>query len=479
MAIDPIVFGQRLRFFRKRRGLTLEQLGAGIGRPAPFLSLVENGKREPKLSEISNFADVLGVTVGDLLEPDPPTRRARLEVELERAQRHPRYRQLGLPYLKPSARLGDDALDHIVTLFDHLIARDQAGVGDTDEIRIANGRVAQILRDSDGYLADIEASAREALRVCGYGGPGPITSRHLTDLAAFHGYRIRAVDDIPASVRSVIDPDTKRIYVAQRNELRTRQARKAILQTIAAIVLGHGEPSHAQDVLMRRVETAYFAAAVLVPETSAVPFLQAAHAARDLSVEDLKEQFYVSYEMAAQRFVNLATRHLGLPTHFIRSDDEGIVWKAYANDGLPLPVDVHGGSEGQRLCRLFGARTAYSSADKFSIHHQFTDTPAGSFWCATHLSPDPSAHAFTVGARFEDARHFRGRRTNVHLRSECPDGACCALAPKNSAIHTSRSQHKLVAMLSPGLASPDPAAVQEFVHRHASQRVLDDTDDGQ
>jgi transcriptional regulator with XRE-family HTH domain len=76
MAIDPIVFGQRLRFFRKRRGLTLEQLGAGIGRPAPFLSLVENGKREPKLSEISNFADVLGVTVGDLLEPDPPTRRS-------------------------------------------------------------------------------------------------------------------------------------------------------------------------------------------------------------------------------------------------------------------------------------------------------------------------------------------------------------------------------------------------------------------
>jgi len=155
------------------------------------------------------------------------------------------------------------------------------------------------------------------------------------------------------------------------------------------------------------------------------------------------------------------------------------VWKAYANDGMPLPTDAHGGSEGQRLCRRLGARTAYTSSDKFSIHYQFTDTPAGSFWCSTHLAPDSSGHAFTVGARFEDARHFRGRSTNVHLRSECPDGACCTVASSGGPVHTSRSQHKLVAMLSPGLATPDPVAIQSFVEQHAGEQILDDPADEQ
>jgi predicted transcriptional regulator len=36
---------------------------------------------------------------------------------------------------------------------------------------------------------------------------------------------------------------------------------------------------------------------------------------RDLSVEDLRDVFAMSYEMAAHRFTNLATHHLGLPCH--------------------------------------------------------------------------------------------------------------------------------------------------------------------
>ena len=91
MDLDPIVFGHRLRHHRRRRGLTLDELGALIGRPAPFLSLMENGKREPKLTQISTLASALGVTPNDLLDPTPPNRRAALEIRLERAQAHPRY----------------------------------------------------------------------------------------------------------------------------------------------------------------------------------------------------------------------------------------------------------------------------------------------------------------------------------------------------------------------------------------------------
>jgi XRE family transcriptional regulator, fatty acid utilization regulator len=164
LTIDPIVFGQRLRHFRRRRALTLEQLGASIGRPAPFLSLVENGKREPKLGQINALAEALGISVADLLDPEPPNRRARLEVALERAQSHPRYEELALPYLKASARLPDEALEHIVTLFDHLVGKEEENAASTDEIRIANGELTRFLRASDGYLEHVEEAAAEALR---------------------------------------------------------------------------------------------------------------------------------------------------------------------------------------------------------------------------------------------------------------------------------------------------------------------------
>lgn len=473
MSIDPVIFGQRLRHYRRHRGLTLEQLGAQIGRPAPFLSLVENGKREPRLSELDRFADALGVGLPDLLDPEPPNRRAALEVGLERAQHHPRYRELRLPHLKPSAKLPDTAIEHVLALFEELLERDREAAQDDEEIRRANGVVTERLRRADGYLADVETAAAGILEVAGYDGPGPLTSRHINDIVASLGYRIRSVDDIPPGTRSIVDPESRAIYVAQRNELRTRQARKAILQTVGAMVLGHTVTDNAVDFLWQRLESAYFAAAVLVPEASAVPYLLQASTDRDLSVEDVKEQFYVSYEMAAQRFTNLSTRHLGMPSHFVRNEQDGTIWKAYANDGVPLPTDPHGGSEGQRVCRLWGARAAFSADDRFAIHHQFTDTPAGSFWCSTHLAADGSGHAYTVGVRFVDARVFRGRRTNSHTRSQCPHGACCETTSALDAVSL-RSQQRLVSLLQTRLVTTEAPAVAEFLDRHA-----DDADPGE
>jgi len=79
------------------------------------------------------------------------------------------------------------------------------------------------------------------------------------------------------------------------------------------------------------VEANYFAGAVLAPEAAAVAFLEDATRERDLSVDDFREFFYVSYEMAAHRFTNLASRHLDLRTHFVRSDDQGVVVLVGAN----------------------------------------------------------------------------------------------------------------------------------------------------
>ena len=66
-AVDTLVLGRRIRHLRTARGLTLDELGAAIGRAASHVSMIENGHREPKLSLLSQIAAALGVPVADLL----------------------------------------------------------------------------------------------------------------------------------------------------------------------------------------------------------------------------------------------------------------------------------------------------------------------------------------------------------------------------------------------------------------------------
>src|SRR3984957_17843621 len=120
LPFDRLVFGHRLRHFRHRAGLTLEALGQAVSRPPSYLSQLENGHREPRLSTVSQLAGALGCRPADLLAPTAPNRRAELEVTLAHMQEDPRYQALRLPYLRPSARLDDAVLEHLVALFDRV-----------------------------------------------------------------------------------------------------------------------------------------------------------------------------------------------------------------------------------------------------------------------------------------------------------------------------------------------------------------------
>src|SRR5690606_22554703 len=100
---DLLVLGRRVRHARKKAGLTLAELADRVGRTPAWLSQLENGKVEPRLGQLNDIASALGTTAASLLEERPPDRRAELEVALERIQAEPRYRALGLPYLKPTA----------------------------------------------------------------------------------------------------------------------------------------------------------------------------------------------------------------------------------------------------------------------------------------------------------------------------------------------------------------------------------------
>ena len=137
--------------------------------------------------------------------------------------------------------------------------------------------------------------------------------------------------------------------------------RAVLLQTLGHFVLGHATPLDFADFLRQRVQANYFAAAVLVPEAAAAEFLSRAKEARNLSVEDLRDVFSVSYEMAAHRFTNLATHHLGLPCHFVKNDESGIIYKAYENDGVIFPADATGAIEGQRMCRHWSGRQVFAA----------------------------------------------------------------------------------------------------------------------
>lgn len=475
--IDTLVLGQRVRYFRKQRKMTLDDLGAVVGKPAPYLSMVENGKREPSLGLINDLSGALAVPAGDLLAPEAPTRRAGLEVTMERIQDEQAYRDLELPYLKPSAKLPDVALEHIVRLYDELRGRDGTAPFTRDEARAVNAELRAEMRGRGNYFAEIEALAAEAVEAIEYRGTGAMSKGDLNALADHFGFKVIRAHDVPATVRSVTDMANRRIYVPGRDDFEPELARSVVLQTLGHFAMGHEEPDDFGGFLRQRVETNYFAGAVLVPEVAAIPFMIEAKERRNLSVEDLKDHFYVSYEMAGHRFTNLATTHLDLETHFVRSDEGGIIWKAYENDAVPFPHNAVGAIEGQRLCREWGTRQAFASESRYAIHYQYTDTPVGTYWCATFVEDNAGPPmAITTGVRFEDAKWFRGWDTKRHSVSQCPNGACCAPAAADVDRWDGRvwpsvrpNSHVLAAMPVETIPGVDQAEIYDFLDRHEAE----------
>jgi transcriptional regulator with XRE-family HTH domain len=70
--------GTRVRELRRRRGMTLKDLGRMAGLSHPFLSQLERGLARPSVGSVERIADALGVSVGDLWAPDRPSLDARL-----------------------------------------------------------------------------------------------------------------------------------------------------------------------------------------------------------------------------------------------------------------------------------------------------------------------------------------------------------------------------------------------------------------
>jgi transcriptional regulator with XRE-family HTH domain len=113
---DPLLIGKRIRHRRKALQLTLDAVAEQVGLSPSAVSLIETGKREAKVSTVVALASVLGCEVSDLLSGAAPSRRADLELRLERAQTSPSFAALGVPPVRTGPRLPLDALESLVAL---------------------------------------------------------------------------------------------------------------------------------------------------------------------------------------------------------------------------------------------------------------------------------------------------------------------------------------------------------------------------
>ncbi|MCR8671508.1 helix-turn-helix domain-containing protein [Agrococcus sp. HG114] len=473
--VDAAVLGHRIRHFRSAAGLTLDALGERIGLAGSQLSLIENGHREPKLSHLQAIAEQLGVTSADLLDPEPPSERSRMELDLQRLQEGASYKRLGLPTVRPTRSMGDDVLGALVGLHRELDRRAREAIATPEQARRDATALRHAMRERHNSLPELDELAEEQLRAVGYEG-GSITHRTVTEIAAKLGFELVYVTDLPHSTRSVTDLENGRIYLPPASIPGGHGLRSMALQAIAHRLLGHHEPQDYKEFLQQRLEINYFAAATLMPRTRAVDYLRKAKRERNLAVEDFRDAFGVTHETAAMRFTNLATTHLDMRVHFLRVGEDGALSRVYENDGLPVPVDASGHAEGQLVCRKFAARTAFERTSRTTEFYQYTDTPNGTFWCSTQTgSGTEGEFSISFGVRFDDAKFFRGAQTAFREVSTCPDERCC-IRPSDGLQERWRHrswasarmhQHTLAPLPSGTYPGVDDGELYEFLQRHA------------
>ena len=286
----------------------------------------------------------------------------------------------GLPPIRVGPRTPNDVLEAMVALHREVLRLSEQHIATPEEARRANTVLRGQMRDRGNHYGELEAKASELLRAVRHDG-GPFTTKDVNALARHLGFEVRHVDDLPHSTRSVIDLRNHRIYLARQASTVGHDQRSVLLQALGHHVLGHTPPADYAEFLAQRVQTNYLAGAITLPEAGVVAMLRAGADARDLDVGDIADAFKVSWETAAHRVTNLATRHLGFPLHFAKVHETGTVYKAYENDGIVFPMDPTGAIEGQPVCRQWASRQVFErGVAEGEAFHQFTDTPAGTYW---------------------------------------------------------------------------------------------------
>ncbi|WP_344228789.1 helix-turn-helix domain-containing protein [Microbacterium binotii] len=471
---DALTIGRRIRQLRTAQGMTLDALAAAVDRAPSQLSMIENGKREPRLTLLRAIAKALGTTVDALLEAEPLDERAAMEIALQRAMKGQTFQALGIDAFRIGKTVPDEALRAMLALHGEIDRLRDERSATPEEARRANVELRDLMREQNNYFAELETEARAILDAVAHPG-GPLTQRSASDVAAHLGFTLHYVPDLPQTTRSVADLKHGRLYLSSRVAAKG-DARTAVLQALSSRILGHREPTSYAEFLRQRVETNYLTGALLVPESHVVSVLADAKADRAISIEDLRDLYSVSYETAAHRFTNLATVHLGIPVHFLKVHESGTITKAYENDDVNFPADRLGAIEGQMCCRRWTSRVVFDVDDRFNPYYQYTDTGNGTYWCTARVEySSEGAHSISVGVRFEDTKWFLGRDTANRGVSRHSVEVCCRRAPaelesawRDNSWPNVRTPRTLLATLPTGaFPGVDTTEVYEFLEAHA------------
>lgn len=475
---DALTIGRRIRQLRTARKMTLDELAAAVERAPSQLSMIETGKREPKLTLLRTIAKALGVTIDTLLEAEPLDERATMEIALERAMKGQTFQSLGIPPFRIGKAIPDDVLRALLALQGEIERLGDERSATPEEARRANVQLRHLMRRQDNYFADLERHAHEILAAVDHPG-GPLTQRTASDIAAHLGFSLHYVPDLPPSTRSVADLRNGRLYLSSTVPAKG-DSRTAVLQALSSRILGHSEPRSYAEFLRQRVETNYLTGALLIPQAHAVPFLEDAKSRRAISIEDLRDAYSVSYETAAHRFTNLATEHLGIPVHFLKVHESGTITKAYENDDVNFPADRLGSIEGQLCCRKWTSRVVFDIPDKFNPYYQYTDTGNGTYWCTARVeTSSEGAHSVSVGVRFDDTKWFIGRDSTNRGVSRHAVEVCCRRPPADLESHwrdqawpNVRTPRTLLATLPSGsFPGVDTTDLYDFLEAHAPAKA--------
>ena len=474
LEVDALTIGRRIRQLRTERSITLDELAAAVDRAPSQLSMIENGKREPKLTLLRAIARALDTTIDAVLEAGPLDERSSLEISLERAMKGSTFQSLGIEPFRIGKAIPTGMLKTVLALQGEIERLQDERAATPEEARRANVALRRLMRSQNNYFPDLEEHAREILDAVNHPG-GPLTQRTASDIAAHLGFRRHYLPGLPQTTRSVADTRNGRLYLSSALTAKG-DPRTAVLQALSSRMLGHEEPVSYASFLRQRVETNYLTGALLIPEAHAVPFLQEAKSRKAISIEDLRDAYSVSYETAAHRFTNLATRHLDIRVHFLKVHESGTITKAYENDDVNFPTDTLGSIEGQMCCRKWTSRVVFDEPDRFNPYYQYTDTGNGTYWCTARVeSSTDGDHSVSVGVRFDDTRWFIGRETTNRGVSRHAVDVCCRRAPANleeawrkHSWPNVRTPRTLLATLPTGaFPGVDTTDVYEFLEAHA------------
>ncbi|MBU4465483.1 MAG: helix-turn-helix domain-containing protein, partial [Actinobacteria bacterium] len=253
--VDSLTIGRRIRQLRTDRAMTLDELASAVGRATSQLSMIENGRREPKLTLLQSIARALGTSLDALLESEPLDERSTLEISLERAMKGSTFQALGITPFRIGKTMPSEALKAMLALQGEIDRLKDERAATPEEARRANVALRRLMRTQDNYFPDLELHARRILDAVDHPG-GPLTQRSASDIAAHLGFTLHYVPDLPKTTRSVADIKNGRLYLSSTHTAKG-DPRTAVLQALSSRILGHSEPTSYADFLRQRVETNY------------------------------------------------------------------------------------------------------------------------------------------------------------------------------------------------------------------------------